>query len=341
MTTINIDGDIGWEVEAKDIKEQLSKATGDLIINVNSRGGSIFEGLEIYNAIKSYDKGKVTAKIGALAASMGSIIPLAADTVEGTSTSTFMIHNGSTLSHGDHNNLRKDADIIEALSNMMIKIYSDKTGKSESEIKSLMDKETYFFGDEILANGFIDSQVSSSKDDALDRSTAIAFASEKVRACLDSYKKHSGKEENQKISAYMTQKNLIVGEISKKDDIIATEYKTKKGISMDTTIEQEHLASVEKAIALDRKRTSDIMALNCSKEQLQKAIEDGTSAGDLAYALQIKGQTEILATKKAFEQSGVSTNMETPEETKDITASQKEDEEVNEALAKYKKGMTE
>lgn len=183
MEKVLIEGEIGyWGVSARDIKWQLNRLSGDVEIEINSPGGSVFEGISIYNAIKDYDKGQITTVIKGMAASMASYIALAGDTVKAYDNATYMIHNARMFTGGDHNQLRKDANIIEGLSTLLRKAYISRTGKSEKIIQKAMDEETFYFGDEILSSGFVDEIVPTTEDK--NKQTAIAFTHEAFKSCM-------------------------------------------------------------------------------------------------------------------------------------------------------------
>jgi ATP-dependent protease ClpP protease subunit len=99
---LNIDGAIGVDVFAREVREQLAAAEGPVEILVNSPGGSVTEGVAIYNAIRDYRRAgnQVTARVVGLAASMSSYIPLAADTVTVEDNAVFMIHEPSMIALG-------------------------------------------------------------------------------------------------------------------------------------------------------------------------------------------------------------------------------------------------
>ena len=81
MIIISIDGVIGWDVTAETVRAELAKAKAEPItVQISSPGGSVFEGLAIYNLIKGY-KGEKSTEIIGLAASMGSYIALATEKV--------------------------------------------------------------------------------------------------------------------------------------------------------------------------------------------------------------------------------------------------------------------
>lgn len=156
MEQYNIDivGVIGDDYTIKDLKNDIKKADGkDLLLNVDSVGGSFFDGIGQYNLLKEYP-GKITTNINSLSASAATYYTLAADHVTAHDNSSMMIHNVFSLVYGDHNTLRKEADENKALSSIISRMYSQKTGTPQSKISEMMDKETWFYGKEIQEAGF-------------------------------------------------------------------------------------------------------------------------------------------------------------------------------------------
>jgi ATP-dependent protease ClpP protease subunit len=200
MKTIVISGEIGWEVWPEDIRRQFDAAGGeDVELQISSPGGYVYDGIEIFNIVKNY-VGKVTAKLVGLAASMASYIPMAADKVIAESNAVFMIHNASTVTAGDHRDLRHDADVLEGFTNLLSKKYIEKTGKSAADIRALMDAESWFFGSEIKDAGFADEIVNSEKDE--DKASAILTAKATFKTFTANLKKQEGREgEIEKIAA--------------------------------------------------------------------------------------------------------------------------------------------
>jgi ATP-dependent Clp endopeptidase proteolytic subunit ClpP len=166
---IKISGIIGLDTTAKGVYEQLEKSRGDVEIQINSPGGSVFEGLELYNAIRNYKNGKIHCLVVSLAASMASYIMLAGDTLQLTDNSVVMIHNPLNFVYGDFRTMKKEADILERLRSIFSSLYSEKTGLNEEEIKKKMDNETWFIGkDELAVWGDIIPTKSSKKIDKAD-----------------------------------------------------------------------------------------------------------------------------------------------------------------------------
>lgn len=140
---------------AKAFIGQLNANKGKLAVRINSGGGSVFEGLAIYNAIKR--RGQVTIQIDGLAASIASLIAMAGSRVEMASNALIMIHNPWSGGSGDSAELRKQADLLDKAKGSMLEAYSSRTGKTPEEISRIMDDETWFTAQEALEHKLIDA----------------------------------------------------------------------------------------------------------------------------------------------------------------------------------------
>tara|TARA_R110001632_G_scaffold40001_2_gene99885 strand:+ start:1823 stop:2845 length:1023 start_codon:yes stop_codon:yes gene_type:complete len=303
---IKIDDEIGsWGLSSKEFKAQIQNAKEDIILELNTAGGSVYDGLEIHNTIKNYTKGKVTARLGALCASIGTVIALGCDEIEAHENTTFMIHNALTSCYGNHNDLRKDADILEGLSNIIANIYLKKTNKTLKDIKKLMNDESYFFGEEILENNFIDRIISKEDDKTeYDKDNLIAHSKTKIINCIKNIK------ENNEV----TNDELVA--ILKKGDFeseVFNDAKIKKGDNMsqekNEIVNTEKIVKdeVSKAISVDRERIAKIQNLECENSLKIEAIKNGMSAESLAYNLVIENQKKealkVEAIKKDYVES--------------------------------------
>lgn len=147
----------GWGVSAKQFIEDL-KAAGDLadiVLRLNSPGGSVFDGMAIYNQLKAHPA-QVTVHIDGLAASMASVIAMAGDLIVMPDNAMMMIHNPWTVAIGDAEDLRKNADMLDKVKKAIQSAYMTRTGKSEQDISDMMDAETWLTGSEAVAMGFAD-----------------------------------------------------------------------------------------------------------------------------------------------------------------------------------------
>jgi ATP-dependent Clp endopeptidase proteolytic subunit ClpP len=201
---IAISGEIGWDVWPEEIRAQIAEAKDDepLQFDISSPGGYIYDGLEIFNMIRNYPGPTTTHAVG-MAASMASYLLMAGDTKKAASNAIFMIHNARGYTGGDHLLHRKRANVLEGMSKLLGQEYVAQTGKSKEEIAKLMDDETYLFGNEILAAGFVDEivNIESEEKDAAAKDDLILNAMMKVDAVTEKIK--SKPEDLLKIAALL------------------------------------------------------------------------------------------------------------------------------------------
>lgn len=154
--TINIYGDISsWDQSAKNLVQLLDEMTDVSKINVfvNSYGGEVAEGLAIYNALRRH-KAKVITHCDGFACSIASVIFMAGDERIMSESSLLMIHNAWTFADGNAEQLRKQADDLDKITQASVNAYKANSTLSEEEIKALMDAESWILPDEALEYGF-------------------------------------------------------------------------------------------------------------------------------------------------------------------------------------------
>jgi len=199
MKTIKIQGEIGWDVLAQNVEIDLNNASGDIIVEIDSLGGDVFEGVKIFNLLKDYNKGEVTVVINATAASMGSYIAMAGDKIKAHDNAVFMIHNPWTVAIGDYREFYKIAEVSEGLAKLLAKKYTQQTGKSEVEIRNLMDEESWFFGEEIVSAGFADEIIKTDEDK--DKQALIALNKERFKAVVKKLKEREEEVQSKQVAA--------------------------------------------------------------------------------------------------------------------------------------------
>jgi ATP-dependent Clp endopeptidase proteolytic subunit ClpP len=148
-------GDPEWGmIGAASVIAALNKMQGKRVtVRINTPGGSVDEGIPIYNAITRH-QGGVDTVVDGLAASMGSYLMLAGENRKVARNAMVMIHNPMTIAWGNANELRKTADVLDQYRERMLPDYAAKTGKTADELKALLDAETWYVGQEIIDNGF-------------------------------------------------------------------------------------------------------------------------------------------------------------------------------------------
>ncbi len=142
-------------------KDELNSGTGPITVIINSPGGDCVAAAQIYNMLVDYPH-PVTVKIDGIAASAASVIAMAGDTVLMSPVSTMMIHNPATIAMGDHTDMEKALQMLEAVKDSIINAYQLKTGLSRREISRMMDAETWFDATKAVELGFADGVTQSS-----------------------------------------------------------------------------------------------------------------------------------------------------------------------------------
>ncbi len=165
--TVYLYDEISWlGIQAEKFVKDLNDITAKTInIRVNSPGGSVFDGTAIYNAIKQH-KSKVIARVDGLAASIASVIVMAADEVRMAENAFLMIHDPWSIVIGNAQDMRDEADLLEKVGGTIAKAFTEKSGKEGAEILDLMAAETWFTAQEALDAGFIDSIYESKSEKA-------------------------------------------------------------------------------------------------------------------------------------------------------------------------------
>ena len=159
---IYIYGDIGesWYEEttsAADFVQQLNGLKNEAIdIRINSVGGSVPDGLAIYNAIKRHPS-QVTIHIDGMAMSIASLIAMSADSIM-ADNAVLMIHAPWSISMGNSQDMRDMADTLDRWAEAMSSSYASKTGKTKDEVMALLTdgKDHYFTAAQAQAEGFVD-----------------------------------------------------------------------------------------------------------------------------------------------------------------------------------------
>lgn len=146
----------GDGITAKSFDAELKKldaSVSNLNVRINSPGGSVFDGITIYNRLIQH-KAKKKVYIDGLAASIASIIALAGDEVHMGEGAMYMIHLPWTWAMGDRKELESVSQQLLDIEEQMISIYSRRSKLSRSEVKMMMEKETWMGAEEAKDKGF-------------------------------------------------------------------------------------------------------------------------------------------------------------------------------------------
>ncbi len=140
----------------REVEKEVEKANGeDLEVIINSPGGDVFSGSEIYTLLKDYN-GNVVIKIVGVAASAASIIAMAGKKVMMSPTAEMMIHNVSSCACGDYRDFEHEAGVLKDYNSTIANAYMIKSGMTKEELLSMMDEETWLTPEKALEYKLID-----------------------------------------------------------------------------------------------------------------------------------------------------------------------------------------
>ena len=184
--TLNIHASIGeswWKSDdreegivedVEDLQKILNqnKNASRIDIYINSPGGSVSEGIAIYNILKrtrSYKR----VFIDGFACSIASVIAMAGNSISMPKSSMQMIHNAWTWTAGNANELRKAADDLDKINEVVVNAYMSKFKGTEEELRKLLDNESYLTAEECLEYGLCTKIVEDNENTQEDVNSGI------------------------------------------------------------------------------------------------------------------------------------------------------------------------
>lgn len=152
---ISIFDSIGaWGITAKDFAAALAPIPKDRKIEckINSVGGSVFDGVAIYNMLNER-RALLTTNVIGICASISSVIFCAGSTRKMASNSLAMIHDPMGFCDGDSKDMRETANLLDKIRDNITGVYASATGKTQDECKAAMEAETWMNAEDAKAFG--------------------------------------------------------------------------------------------------------------------------------------------------------------------------------------------
>lgn len=158
-------GDWWAETTSADIAAKIDAIEADeIVVSINSQGGSIFDGIAIYNALRAHPA-RIVTRVDGLAASIASVIAQAGDERQMMSGSQMMIHNAWGVGIGDAEDLRKMAEVLDHQNIVIAEIYAQHCGMDAADVLGLMATETWYTANATVEAGLADAVVDGSTQD--------------------------------------------------------------------------------------------------------------------------------------------------------------------------------
>jgi len=152
-----------WGANAEDFIAELQQVTApNLRVRINSPGGSVFEGIAIANALRSF-AGTVTCQVDGIAASIASVIAMAADRVEMAPQTMLMIHDASGLCYGNAADMEEMGELLDLLSDNIADAYAARAGGTREQWRDLMRAESWYLPDDAVEAGLADEAILTPK----------------------------------------------------------------------------------------------------------------------------------------------------------------------------------
>lgn len=150
----NEDGVIASEL----VRDIAAIQAGAINLRINSYGGSVPDGLAIYNALRRHSA-TVNVFVDGVAISCASYIAMAGDTITMAKNAQMMIHAPWSYAGGNAVELREQADVLDRYAKAMASAYADKSGKTYDDALAILTdgKDHWFLADEAVTEGFADA----------------------------------------------------------------------------------------------------------------------------------------------------------------------------------------
>lgn len=148
-----------WGTSAMDFIKLVEGLKADgvtkLDVRLNTPGGDFFDGVAIYNAMRSTGM-VIETWVDALAASAGSVIAMAGDVIHIAENAFIMVHEPWTWAAGDSTEFRQTADRLDDLRDAVVLTYAGRSGQTSAAIVEMLKAETWLGSDKAIELGFAD-----------------------------------------------------------------------------------------------------------------------------------------------------------------------------------------
>lgn len=145
-----------WGVTADEFVRDIKGLNTDTInLHLNTPGGLVFDGIAIHNALRGHSA-KVHVTVDGLAASIGSVIAMAGDTVTMNRGTHMMIHDAAGLVIGNAKDMSEFAALLDKVSGTIAGFYADRAGGAVADWRNAMLNETWYTAAEAVSAGLAD-----------------------------------------------------------------------------------------------------------------------------------------------------------------------------------------
>lgn len=287
--TLLLYGRIGETIDGDHFAQEityLSEQYDEIVIRINSEGGSVLQGLSIFNAMLN-SKAFIIACIDGVAASMAGVIAMAADLIRMNDFARIMVHN--PLIPGLKNLSKKEIKTLDNIRDMLTDLLS-RRGIDKAVMSDFMSKETWFKAGDALAIGLIDEIIPTNKADLVNNSLAdiAAISGEHFMNFIDNIPK---KQDMKLIAA-------LFGLTAQADE--AEVISNIKALQTENATLQGKLTEL-KALADELKTRNDAQQTKAVEALVDGAIKNGFFAIEQRADLIAMGQASFETFSKTID----------------------------------------
>lgn len=176
-------------VTAVDFAAELDRVTAPRIeVQINSPGGDVWDGIAIFNALRSHPA-HVTTRVDGMAASAASVIVQAGDNRVMLHAGQMMIHEAWGVCAGPADDMRAFAEVLDQQSAVIADIYATRADGDADEFRELMRAETWLTDQAAVDAGLADEVITPERQDAANSVASVESLIDRLQAALDSVNK--------------------------------------------------------------------------------------------------------------------------------------------------------
>lgn len=258
-------------ITAQSIIDQIEASNASkLNIRINSGGGSVWEGLTIYNYLKSY-KGRKRVIVDGIAASIASIIAMAGDTIEMGEGTLLMIHDPLQGVIGNAEELRQAAEFLDMVGGELANIYVNRTGLAKDKVLEMMHAETFLTASEAVEMGFATKAkgVKANRKELMN--IAASLDNKKLLNILNSNNNKMEDNKQSFLDALMFWKDTKTKAQEIENEIVAP---VKNELEAKLKAEQEAKAAIEAQLAEAQNKAQQVEELQAKLTAMEETIKN-------------------------------------------------------------------
>jgi ATP-dependent Clp protease protease subunit len=151
-------------VSAAGIMEQLAEFKGKRVtVRINCKGGDVFNGVAIYEALREHEGG-VRTIVDGQASSAASVVMLAGDDRLISRGGMVMIHEPLCYCGGNRTELKAIVESLDAITESVINLYHERTGAKKADLEAWMSATKYFSSADAIKHGFATGYIGESTE---------------------------------------------------------------------------------------------------------------------------------------------------------------------------------